>query len=54
MHWHPNADEWLYIIERQAEVTVFDTLPNAVTRNFNPGGIDQKVIAVPIKLNFPR
>jgi oxalate decarboxylase len=39
MHWHPNADEWLYIIEGQAEVTVFDTGPNAVTQNFNPGDI---------------
>lgn len=39
MHWHPNADEWLYIIAGQAEVTIFNTGPNAVTQNFNPGDI---------------
>jgi oxalate decarboxylase len=39
MHWHPNADEWAYIIAGQAEMTVFNTGPNAVTQNFNPGDI---------------
>ncbi len=39
MHWHPNADEWLYIIAGQGEATVFDTGPHAVTQNFNPGDI---------------
>ena len=39
MHWHPNADEWLYIIAGQGQATVFDTGPKAVTQNFNPGDI---------------
>jgi oxalate decarboxylase len=39
MHWHPNADEWLYVIAGQGEATVFNTGPNAVTQNFNPGDI---------------
>jgi oxalate decarboxylase len=39
MHWHPNADEWSYFISGQAEMTVFNTGPNAVTQNFNPGDI---------------
>jgi len=39
MHWHPNADEWLYIVEGEAEVTVFETGPNVVTQNFNAGDI---------------
>jgi oxalate decarboxylase len=39
MHWHPNADEWLYIIAGQGEATVFNTGPNVVTQNFNPGDI---------------
>jgi oxalate decarboxylase len=39
MHWHPNADEWLYIIAGKAEVGVFNTGPNVVTQNFNPGDI---------------
>lgn len=39
MHWHPNADEWVYIIEGEGELTVFETGPNAVTQNFNAGDI---------------
>jgi oxalate decarboxylase len=39
MHWHPNADEWLYIMQGSAELTVFNTGPNVVTQNFNPGDI---------------
>src|SRR5436190_15222838 len=30
MHWHPNADEWTYIIAGQGELTVFNTGPNVV------------------------
>jgi oxalate decarboxylase len=39
MHWHPNADEWLYILAGQGEATVFNTGPNAVTQNFKPGDV---------------
>ncbi len=39
MHWHPNADEWLYIIAGTAEVAIFNTGPNVVTQNFAPGDI---------------
>ncbi len=39
MHWHPNADEWTYIIAGQGELTVFNTGPNVVTQNFNPGDV---------------
>ena len=39
LHWHPNADEWLYVIEGEGELTVFETGPNAVTQNFNAGDI---------------
>jgi oxalate decarboxylase/phosphoglucose isomerase-like protein (cupin superfamily) len=39
MHWHPNADEWLYVIKGKAQVTVFTAGPNAVTTNFGPGDI---------------
>jgi oxalate decarboxylase len=39
MHWHPNADEWLYVIAGQGEAAVFNTGPNVVTQNFNPGDI---------------
>ena len=39
MHWHPNADEWLYIIAGEGELTIFETGPNVVTQNFNAGDI---------------
>jgi oxalate decarboxylase len=39
MHWHPNADEWQYYVKGSAQMTVFNTGPNAVTNNFNPGDI---------------
>lgn len=39
MHWHPNADEWLYIVAGQGELTIFETGPNVVTQNFNAGDI---------------
>ena len=37
LHWHPNADEWLYVLKGSARMTVFNTGPQAVTANFRPG-----------------
>jgi oxalate decarboxylase len=39
MHWHPNADEWLYIINGAGRMTVFNTGPQAVTENFHAGDV---------------
>jgi oxalate decarboxylase len=39
MHWHPNADEWQYYLKGKARMTVFNTGPNAMTMDFNPGDI---------------
>jgi len=39
MHWHPNADEWTYIIKGTARMTVFNTGPAAITANFHAGDI---------------
>jgi oxalate decarboxylase len=39
MHWHPNADEWQYWIKGKGRMTVFNTGPNALTMDFNPGDI---------------
>jgi oxalate decarboxylase len=39
MHWHPNADEWQYWIKGKGRMTVFNTGPNAITMDFNPGDI---------------
>jgi len=39
MHWHPNADEWQYYISGEAQMTIFNVGPRAVTQNFKPGDI---------------
>ena len=39
MHWHPNADEWQYYVRGKARMTVFNTGPQALTADFNPGDI---------------
>ena len=39
MHWHPNADEWQYYIKGKARMGVFNTGPNVLTMDFNPGDI---------------
>jgi oxalate decarboxylase len=39
MHWHPNADEWQYYIRGKARMGVFNTGPNVLTMDFNPGDI---------------
>jgi oxalate decarboxylase len=39
LHWHPNVDEWQYYIKGNARMTVFNTGPQAITANFNPGDI---------------
>jgi len=39
MHWHPNADEWQYYIKGKGRMGVFNTGPNALTMDFNPGDI---------------
>ncbi len=39
MHWHPNADEWPYIIKGGGRATVFDTGPAAMTADFHAGDI---------------
>jgi oxalate decarboxylase len=39
MHWHPNADEWQYYIKGKARMGVFNTGPQVLTMDFNPGDI---------------
>ena len=38
MHWHPNADEWAYIIAGEGQATVFNG-PSAVSQNFRAGDV---------------
>jgi oxalate decarboxylase len=39
MHWHPNTDEWQYYIKGKGRMAVFNTGPNVLTMDFNPGDI---------------
>jgi len=39
MHWHPNADEWLYFIKGSGRVTVFASQGNARTMDFTAGDV---------------
>lgn len=39
MHWHPNADEWLYVISGSARVNVFAAVGNSRTMDFDPGDV---------------
>ena len=39
MHWHPNADEWQYYVKGKAQMTVFDTGPKVVTKDFTAGDV---------------
>ena len=39
LHWHPNADEWLYVIEGEARMTVFAAAGNARTFDYQAGDV---------------
>lgn len=39
LHWHPNADEWLYFISGQGRVTVFAAVGHARTMDFVAGDV---------------
>lgn len=39
LHWHPNADEWLYVIGGQARVTLFSGVGRARTMDFQTGDV---------------
>ena len=39
MHWHPNADEWQYILKGQSRVTIFGAHGRVKTEEFKQGQI---------------
>jgi len=39
MHWHPNADEWLYVVEGKIRMTIFDATNVARTFDYSAGDI---------------
>jgi oxalate decarboxylase len=39
LHWHPHADEWLYVIKGQARITVFRSHDEAETQQYDEGDI---------------
>lgn len=39
LHWHPNADEWLYVISGRARITLFAAVGRARTMDFDAGDV---------------
>lgn len=39
MHWHPNADEWQYILSGRSRITVFGAHGRVRTEEFGPGHV---------------
>lgn len=39
MHWHPNADEWLYFISGKGRITLFSGVGQARTMDFDAGDV---------------
>jgi oxalate decarboxylase len=39
LHWHPNADEWQYIISGRARIGLFGSSGRAKALDFNPGDV---------------
>lgn len=39
LHWHPDADEWLYVLEGHGRFTVFDATSTARTFDLSPGDV---------------
>lgn len=39
MHWHPNADEWFFVLRGQCRVTIFAGAGNARTFNYQAGDV---------------
>jgi oxalate decarboxylase len=39
LHWHPNADEWSYIISGRARMTIFGAHGRTKTDEFGPGQV---------------
>jgi oxalate decarboxylase len=39
LHWHPNADEWMYFIEGEGRMTLFAAEGHARTFNYQAGDV---------------
>jgi oxalate decarboxylase len=39
LHWHPNADEWQYVIAGDLSVTMFGSLGRLRTEHLHPGNV---------------
>jgi len=47
LHWHPNADEWMYFVSGKGRMTVFATGGRARTMNFQAGDVGYVEKALP-------
>jgi oxalate decarboxylase len=39
LHWHPNANEWQYILRGQAQILLFGSGGRAKVADFKPGDV---------------
>lgn len=39
MHWHPNADEWQYVVSGKSRITIFGAHGRVATEEFGPGQV---------------
>jgi oxalate decarboxylase len=46
MHWHPNNDEWMYLIEGKGRMTVFASRGTARTFNYQAGDVGYVPLAM--------
>ena len=49
LHWHPNAEEWLYFVQGQAQATAFLGGTNARTFDFYAG---DTAVCTPLSFNI--
>jgi oxalate decarboxylase len=47
LHWHPNADEWMYFMAGQGRMTVFATGGRARTADFETGDVGYVPMTLP-------
>lgn len=47
LHWHPNSDEWLYLISGKGRMTVFASAGRAQTFDYQAGDVGSVPMAMP-------
>ena len=56
MHWHPNADEWQFVMGGEGKVTIFGSNGRVKTMSYGRGSFDllSKVMVISSKTPVPK